>query len=159
QELVSGATPAVTISEPAPNQLRIDLGAQTFDPTSTARATGLAYEVAGSPGTSHVATLDIGRANNISTLHATLAGDLRSVGVMANASGGLGNVTASAGVITVTGLDTSHAGAGNGNVDLKSAGALTVAPGALLDTGTGAIALAAGVNADGTGSSGGGVLA
>jgi hypothetical protein len=58
----------------------------------------------------------------------------------------------------VTGLDTAHAGAGSGNVDLTAAGALTVASGALLETGTGKISLAAGVNADGTGSSGGGVL-
>src|SRR5262245_20269566 len=158
QELVSGATPAVSISEPAPNQLQIDLGAQTFDPTSTAQAPGLTYENAGSPGTSHFATLDIGQANNIPTFKATLSGDALTLGVIANASGGLGNVAASAGVITVTGLDTSHAGAGNGDVDLKSAGALTVAEGALLDTGTGTLALAADVNADGTGNSNSGEL-
>jgi hypothetical protein len=35
QELLSGAT-AVTISESAPNQLRIDLGAATFDVSSLA---------------------------------------------------------------------------------------------------------------------------
>jgi hypothetical protein len=153
QERVSGATPAVTISEPAPNQLKIDLGAQTFHPTSTAQAPGLTYENAGSPGTSHFATLYIGRANNITTLQATLAGDMLTLGVIANGSVGLGNVAASADVITVTGLDTSHAGAGNGNVDLRAAGPLTVAPGALLDTGTGTLALAADVNADGTGNS------
>src|SRR5262245_62455795 len=59
KELVSGATPSVTISEPATNQLRIDLGGQTFDPTSTAQATGLLYEHRDSPGTSHFATLNI----------------------------------------------------------------------------------------------------
>src|SRR5262249_31926194 len=59
---------------------------------------------------------------------------------------------------TVTGLDTAHAGAGSGNVDLRAAGALTVASNVLLETGTGKISLAAGVNADGTGSGGGGVL-
>src|SRR5262245_48236703 len=31
QELVSGATPAVSISEPNPGELWIDLGEQTFD--------------------------------------------------------------------------------------------------------------------------------
>jgi hypothetical protein len=36
QELVGGATPAVAISETTPGVLKIDLGAQTFDPTSTA---------------------------------------------------------------------------------------------------------------------------
>src|SRR5262249_36202879 len=56
------------------------------------------------------------------------------------------------------GLETAHAGAGSGNVDLRAAGALTVASNALLETGTGKISLAAGVNADGTGSGGGGKL-
>src|SRR5262249_33549046 len=149
RELLSGATPAVTLSEPAPGQLRIDLGTgHTFDASSTAQAAGLTYENAGSPGTSHVATLDIGRANNIPTFKATLSGDALTLGVIANASGGLGNVAASAGTITVTGLDTSHAGAG-GEVDLKAAGALTVAEGALLATGAGPLALAAGGNAHG----------
>src|SRR5262249_52871571 len=151
-------TPAVTISEPAPGQLHIDLGANTFDPTSTARAPGLTYEVAGAPGASHFATLDMSRANNIPTLEAALPGDALTLGVIANGTGGLGGVAASAGAITVAGLDTSHAGAGGGNVDLKSAGALTVAEGALLATGAGTLALAAGVDADGTGSSDGGVL-
>src|SRR5262245_37349334 len=54
-ELVGGATPAVTISEPTAGRLKIDLGAQAFDPTSTATATGLTYET-GAPGTSHSAT-------------------------------------------------------------------------------------------------------
>jgi hypothetical protein len=77
--------------------------------------------------------------------------------VSADASGGLGNVAASAAAITVAGLETAHAGAG-GNVDLKAAGPLTVLPYALLETGAGTISLAAGVNADGTGSSTGGKL-
>jgi hypothetical protein len=157
-EQVSGATPAVTISEPTPGRLEIDLGAQTFDPTSTAQATGLAYQSPGAPQASHFATLDIGQANNVATLQAALDGDWLTLGVIANASGGLGNVAASAGTITVTGLDTSHAAVGQGNVDLRAAGWLTVAPNALLDTGTGTIALAADVNADGTGNSNSGVL-
>ena len=41
RELAGGATPAVTVSEPAPNLLRIDLGAQSFDATSTPQARGL----------------------------------------------------------------------------------------------------------------------
>src|SRR5262245_61567318 len=90
---------------------------------------GLTYENAGSPGTSHFATLDISPANNITALQATLFGDALTLGVIVNATGGLGNVAARAAAITVTGLDTSHASAGNGNVDLRAAGALTVAPG------------------------------
>jgi sugar lactone lactonase YvrE len=158
KELVSGATPAVTISEPTPGQLWIDLGRQlTFDPTSTMSATGLSYQ-SGAPETSHFAILDISQANDISTLQADLPGDALTLGGIADASGGLGNVAASAGTITVTGLDTAHAGAGSGNVDLEAAGDLTVAPGAPLDTGMGTIALTAGVNADGTASSTGGEL-
>src|SRR5262245_66180821 len=107
-ELLSGDTPAVTVSEPAPGQLQVDLGANTFDPASTAQAPGLTYEIAGSPGASHYATLDISRANTIATLEAALDGDGLTLGVIANASGGLGGVAASAGVITVTGLDTSQ---------------------------------------------------
>ena len=157
-EQAIAATPAVSIAEPAPGQLEIDLGASTFAPASTAAAPGLTYEVNGSPATSHSADIDIGQANNITTLQATLPGDTLTLGVIADASGGLGNVAASAGVITVTGLDTSHASAGNGNVDLTAAGALTVDRQALLDTGTGTISLAADVNADGTGNSNSGVL-
>src|SRR5262249_26613842 len=138
-----------SISEPAPGLLDIDLGANTFDPTSTAAATGLTYET-GAPGTSHSATLDIGRVNNVRTLQATLPGAALALGDIKNTSGGLGSAAASAGVITVTGLNT---GANFGSVDLKSAGALTVAPNAVLDTETAVLALAADVNADGTGNS------
>jgi hypothetical protein len=159
RELAGGATPpTVSISEPVLNQLRIDLGAQTFDPQSTTQATGLAYENPGAPGASHFAVVDISQSNSISTLQANLAGDALTLGRIADASGGLGNVAASAGAITVVGLDTAHASTGSGNVDLKAAGPLTVAGAALLTTGTGTISLAAGVNADGTGSSGGGKL-
>src|SRR5262249_5719765 len=98
-----------------------------------------------------------GQANNIPTLQAALDGDTLTLGVIADGSGGLGNVAASAAAITVAGLDTAHAGAG-GNVDLRAAGALTVAPQARLATGLSKLALDAGVNADGTASSGGGVL-
>jgi hypothetical protein len=157
RELVSGATPAVTVSEPTPGQLRIDLGANTFDATSTAQATGLTYQN-DAPDDSHFAILDISQANDITALQATLAGDALNLGVIANAAGGLGEVAASAAAITVTGLDTAQAGAGNGNVDLRAAGALTVAAQARLATGLSKLALEAGVNADGTASSGGGKL-
>ena len=109
-------------------------------------------------GHSHLADIDIGQANNITTLQATLPGDTLTFGVIADASGGLGNVAASTGVITVTGLDTSHSGTGNGNVDLRAAGPLTVVRQAVLDTGTGTISLAADVNADGTGNSNSGAV-
>ena len=158
----SGATPAVAISEPTPGQLDIDLDASTFAPKSTVSATGLAYEFASSPGTSHFADIDIGQANNITTLRVTLPGDTLNLDITSDLGGGLGggigNVAASAGVITVTDLVSAHALPGEGNVDLKAAGALTVARNAVLDTGTGTISLAADVNADGTGNSNSGAL-
>src|SRR5262249_43516613 len=89
---------------------------------------------------------------------ATLAGDMLSLGVIANGSGGPGNVAASAGVITVTSLDTSHAGTGGGNGGLKSAGALTVAPGAALGPRAGTPAPTPAAPRSGTGNSNSGVL-
>src|SRR5262249_6946861 len=86
-------------------------------------------------------------------------GDALTLGLITNAFGGLGDVAASAAAITVTGLNTSQASAGQSNVDLRAAGPLTVAGGALLETGAGTIALAAGGKPDGTGSGGGGALA
>jgi hypothetical protein len=156
-EGVSGATPTVTISESAPNLLRIELGAGNhFDASSTGAAMGLAYS-SGTPAASQSATVDLGRADNVRTLEADLAGDTLVVGGIVDALGGLGNVTASAGTIRVTGLDTSHASVGNGNVDLKAAGDLTVGN-ALIDTGPGMVALAADVNPDGSGNNGVGAL-
>ncbi len=133
QDLANGATPQVTISEPAPNQLRIDLGSSTFDGSSTVQATGLSYENAGSPATSHSATVDISQTYTIATLQAALPGDALTLGPITDAVGGLANVTVSAGSIVVAGLDTSNSEAGN--VDLKAAGTLTVAPNAMLNTG------------------------
>ena len=57
--------------------------------------------------------------------------------------------------IEVAGIDTSAA---NGNVDLAATGNLTVDAGAIVETGTGTISLAADVNADGTGNDGVGTL-
>jgi hypothetical protein len=86
RELVGGATPTVSISQPASDQLRIDLGAQTFRPKSTAQATGLSYEHPGVPGASHFATVDISQAHSIAVLEATLPGDKLTLGVIPDAS-------------------------------------------------------------------------
>jgi DNA-binding beta-propeller fold protein YncE len=154
QDLANGGTPKVTISEQTQNQLRIDLGTNTFDGSSTAQATGLSYENAGSPATSHSATVDISGLNNIATLRALLPLSTVTLGPIADAAGGLSNVAISAGFIVVTGLDTSQANPGN--VELTAVGTLTVGQNAILNTGTGKLALAAGVNSDGTGSGAGG---
>jgi len=163
-EGMSGATPTITISEPTANLLRIDLGAGNhFDPTSTGAAMGLTYS-SGTPAASQFATVDLGRPDNVPNLATNLAGDTLVIGGIMDSLGGLGNVTASAGTIRVMGLlDMSHASVGNGNVDLKAAGDLIVGgpvipSSALLDTGPGTIALAADVNADGSGNNGLGTL-
>ena len=156
QDLTNGGTPQVSISEPAQNQLRIDLGSSTFDGSSTVQATGLSYENAGSPTTSHSATVDISQSYTIASLQAALPGDALTLGPITDAVGGLANVTINAGSIVVAGLDTSNSEAGN--VDLKAAGALTVAPNAMLNTGINTLSLSAGVNADGTESGSSGIL-
>ena len=63
---------------------------------------------------------------------------------------GLGTIVVSAAGITVTGVNTA---AQNGSVSLWSAGALTVTPGAVIDSGYGTIDLEADVNADHSGNS------
>jgi sugar lactone lactonase YvrE len=156
QDLANAATPQVTISEQTPNQLRIDLGSNTFDGSSTVQATGLSYENAGSPATSHSATVDISLSYQIATLQAALPVSTVTLGPIADAAGGLGNVAISADSIIVTGLDTSQRSPGSGNVNLTAIGALTVAPNATLNTGASTLSLSAGVNADGTGSGTGG---
>ena len=157
-ENTSGATPTIIISEPSPNvsQLKIDLGAgHVFASGSTTSATGLTYQNPGSPTTSQYATIDISAANNVSSLQATLPGDDLTLGVIRDLNAGIGSIAASAGTIEVTGINTSIA---NGNVDLKATGNLTVDGGAIVETGTGTISLAADVNADGTGNDGVGTL-
>lgn len=151
KELTAGATPAVNVSEATPGTLKIDLGAgHTFAASSTQTATGLTYQNAGSPSTSQYATVDISTAHDVSALKAALAGDTLYLGIIEDAAGGLGSVTASAAVINVTGLNTAASG---GNVNLAASGALTVASNAVLYTGHGTISLATDVNANGTGDS------
>ena len=67
----------------------------------------------------------------------------------------MGSITATAGTIEVTGINTTSA---NGNVSLAATGNLTVDAGASILTGTGTISLAADVNANGTGNNGVGTL-
>ena len=154
----AGATPAITISEPTPgvSLLKIDLGAgYVFAAGSTTAATGLTYQNAGSPTTSQYATIDISSAGNVSSLVATLPGDYLTLGPIRDANGGDGSITASAGTIEVTGINTVSV---NGNVNLAATGNLTVDAGANILTGTGTISLAADVNANGTGYDGVGTL-
>src|SRR5262245_5901544 len=159
QELSNTAAAAVTIREPSPGVLEIDLGLDAsarpslFTDTSSVSAPGLTYENADSPQTSNFATIDISAPNRISDLQARLGPDPLAVVEIENVAGGLHHVTATAATISVTGLDTSAA---NGNVALRAAGALTVNPNTVLDTGTGTILVAAGVNADDSASTNGG---
>ena len=85
----------------------------------------------------------------------SLPGDQLTLGLIRDALDGLGSLTASAGAIDVTGLDTYAA---NGNVDLRATGNLTVDADATVESGTGTISLAADVKADATGDDGVGTL-
>jgi hypothetical protein len=157
-ESSTGATTALTISEPTAgvSLLKIDLGAgQVFAPTSTTSATGLTYQNAGSPGTSQYATINISAADTITALVATLPGDSLTLGTIRDLNAGLGDITVSADTIAVGSIDTSSA---DGSLDLRATGNLTVSNAAAIQAGTGTIALAADVNADGTGHDGAGTL-
>jgi hypothetical protein len=154
----SGATPAITISEPLAgiSLLKIDLGmGYVFAGGSTASATGLTYQNAGSPTTSEYATIDISSPGNVSSLVATLPGDNLILGPIRDFDGGLGSVIATAGTIEVRGINTLST---NGKVDLNATGNLTVDSDTTIQTGTGTISLAADVNAIGTGDDGAGTL-
>jgi sugar lactone lactonase YvrE len=150
RELEGGTTPQVAVSESSTNMLRIDLGASTFDAASITSAIGLTYENVNSPQTSHYATVDITLANTISTLQTDLGGDILTLGPIANVTGGLSNLAASAGLMVVNSLDMSQAGVGDASIDLKAAGSITVTQGSDVDSGSGILSLAAGVNSDGT---------
>jgi hypothetical protein len=151
-----GATPTIAISEPSPNfsQLWIDLGAgQVFADGSTISTPGLTYENPDSPTTSQFAIINIGLANNVSGLVATLPGDTLTFGQIRDLNSGIGGIDASAETINVTGINTFNA-----NVDLKATGNLTIQGGAIVTTGTGTISLSADVKADGAGDDGIGTL-
>ena len=159
----SGGTPAVTISEPSANVsvLKIDLGAgYVFAGGSTTSATGMTYQNPGSPTTSECAMIDISVTDNVSSLVAALPGDNLTLRQIRDLDGGVGSILASAGTIEVTGIDTlaANGNSGLGNVDLRASGDLTVDSGAIIETGTGTLSLAADVNADGTGNDGVGTL-
>ena len=122
-ELLSGATPTVSVSETSPNRLTIDLGAgHTFDSSSTRSATGLTYSNGGQS-----ASIDISTANTISTLQAALPGDALDLVAVADVFGGLGNISASAAVINVGNVSIVNAVSGSGNVSLTAAGNLSPA--------------------------------
>ena len=161
---VSGATPAVVISEPSPNVsvLKIDLGpGYAFSGSSTAAASGLTYQNAGSPTTSEYALIDISLTGNVSQLEATMPGDQLTLGPIRDLLGGVGAITASADTIDVRGIDTlaANSEANSGDVSLSASGNLTVAPGAVVEAGTGTLSLAADTNAGGTAAGGTGTLA
>lgn len=82
---------------------------------------------------------------------ATLQRDPLTIGPLANLTGGIGAISATAASITVNGVDTLHVTAGAGTIDLEASGNLTVAAGTSVIAGAGTITLVAGVNAGGTG--------
>src|SRR5262245_7328997 len=67
-EVGAAAVDNVTITESPPGTMVIDLGGATFEPGSTAAATGLVYQNPGSLGTSGFATINAAAVNAITTL-------------------------------------------------------------------------------------------
>jgi len=129
---VSAATDNVTISTPDANTLRIHLNGSTFDAGSTAAAPGLTYEVAGDPGHSTFAAIDISSGNVITTLTVNLGDndDTLTIGSTV-AAGRIGSIL----VDGQGGVDTSTAATDNvsitagRNVFFNIASGITVADG------------------------------
>src|SRR5262249_26872059 len=104
-----------------------------FDSSSAASAPGLTYQNAGSPATSHFATIDIHQRGAVAMLKAQLPKDLLTLGTITDAAGGVSAIDASAAVITVSGaVDTSAAPSNAGDVTLPAAVAVTLSPGSAL---------------------------
>jgi hypothetical protein len=126
-EPTAGAT-TVTISETTGTApaIKIDLGSGFFAATSS---TGARLTYSGSsPSTSHWVLIASGSPGSISTLTANLTGDTLTIGAIRDLSGGLGNLSATAGTITVSGvIDTTSAAAGQGNVTLTAARSIHLA--------------------------------
>ena len=157
-QAATDARASITISEPAPKigLLKIDLGeGYVFASASTTSMPGLNYQYPGSPTTSQFATIDVSVMNRVSVLEADLPGANVVLGPIRDLFGGLGGVVLSAAAIEVAGISTFAA---NGNVDLKATGNITVAGGAIVQTGAGTLSLAADVKIDGTGDDGKGTL-
>ena len=139
----SPGTASVRILEHSATDLRIDLNGDTFGNTSTAAGGILTYET-GTPATSTFADINITAANAITTLNALLTGDLVSIGTIADANGGVGNLNITGGLIQMLApskIDTSAATAGAGNVVLNATGTLKVQTGATIQTKDGSITL------------------
>ncbi|MGN6367671.1 MAG: beta strand repeat-containing protein [Phycisphaerae bacterium] len=142
-ESVPGAT-NIKISEVSANVLRVDLNGSDFDVASTAAGGLLSYEGA-SPDTSTFADIDISGANAITTVNATLTGDLVSIGSINNATGGVGNLTIAGNqiqVLAASTVDTTHA-TNTGSILLTSTTSLKVQAGAAIHAKDGAITLTA----------------
>ncbi len=146
---VSANTDNVTISEPVVGTLKIDLNGAVFAGTSTASASGLTYQNAGSPTTSSFATVDISAASKITalTLNTGANSDTITFGIATNAAGGVGSVSIDGGAGTDA-LTINATRLGNGGTSgAFSATAETIAVSGALDT-TGGTNGAISLNAD-----------
>ncbi len=144
-ETAHGATPNVTISEVAANDLRINLNGQNFDATSSPAAGALSYP-SGNPATSTFADINITAANQISTLFANLSGDFLSLGSINNTNGGVSNLSISANFIFVPSsatIDTTNASSNAGNIALTAETIISLNSGSQLLSNNGSITLKA----------------
>ena len=87
-----GSADNVSLSQPNPTTLKIDLHGATFGAISFATATGLTYEVPGQPTSSTWATIDLAPAGAVPTLSLMTGDGDDRIQVIALASPNLGNL-------------------------------------------------------------------
>jgi len=143
-ELTPGAsaTTAVTIFEPNPNQLEIDLTGGNFDHTSTT-SPPLTYNVPFSPTQSISVGINF-QSNPITSLNILLPGEELDLGPINNWSGGLRQINVvEANTIVVTGkVSTTHVTQPSfGNVNLVADQSVTLTPGSEIETTNGTVTL------------------
>ena len=160
-ENVPGATPAIVISEPSPNvSLLTDRSGRRACLRRRLHDHGDRPDLRERRFAHHVAVRHDRHqrcANNYLAVQAALPGDSLTLGPIRDSLGGIGSIAASAESIAVPGVST-YGYSSNGNVDLRATGNLTVDSGAIIQTGSGTILLAADVKADGGGDDGVGTL-
>ncbi|MCY2991109.1 MAG: dockerin type I domain-containing protein [Planctomycetota bacterium] len=89
---LDGSADNVSLSQPNPTTLKIDLHGATFGAISFATAVGLAYEVGGQPTSSTWATIDLSTAGAVPTLSLMTGDGDDRIQIVALASPNLGNL-------------------------------------------------------------------
>ncbi|MDX1944428.1 MAG: hypothetical protein SFU86_03405, partial [Pirellulaceae bacterium] len=89
---VGATSDTVTVTEPAADTLRINLGAATFDAGSSLAA-GLTYQVAGNPAASNFVDVSIAAAGAVSTLNLNLGANADTLNIQTTDNNGVTNIS------------------------------------------------------------------